>query len=134
MAKIFTYSIKHKVKAIYFEDVSLQKMKEFRLLLSCFKSIEDTLEPMLKLQRTNSLKSKRLQLLTTFDCDGGLIPTGMKDVLKEFEELIVWEVAGGPGARVEVPGPQAGIDEEFDLANAAVDDIKNQLEDYLKEM
>ena len=30
LAKIFTYSIKHSVKAIYFEDVSLQKMKEFR--------------------------------------------------------------------------------------------------------
>jgi DNA mismatch repair protein MSH6 len=30
LAKIFTYSVKHKVKAIYFEDVSMQKMKEFR--------------------------------------------------------------------------------------------------------
>lgn len=30
LAKIFTYSIKHSVKAIYFEDVSLIKMKEFR--------------------------------------------------------------------------------------------------------
>jgi DNA mismatch repair protein MSH6 len=30
LAKIFTYSIKHKVKAIYFEDVSLIKLKEFR--------------------------------------------------------------------------------------------------------
>ena len=30
LAKIFTYSIKHKVKAIYFEDVSTMKMKEFR--------------------------------------------------------------------------------------------------------
>lgn len=36
LAKIFTYSIKHKVKAIYFEDVSLAKMKEFRTLLNCF--------------------------------------------------------------------------------------------------
>lgn len=38
LAKIFTYSIKHSVKAIYFEDVSLQKMKEFRTLLTCFKN------------------------------------------------------------------------------------------------
>ena len=30
LAKIFTYSVKHKVKAIYFEDVSLIKMREFR--------------------------------------------------------------------------------------------------------
>lgn len=36
MAKIFTYSIKHKVKAIYFENVSLTKMREFRTLLNSF--------------------------------------------------------------------------------------------------
>jgi hypothetical protein len=36
LAKIFTYSIKHKVNAIYFEDVSLIKMKEFRTLLKTF--------------------------------------------------------------------------------------------------
>ena len=39
LAKIFTYSIKHSVKAIYFEDVSLQKMREFRTLLVCFKNM-----------------------------------------------------------------------------------------------
>jgi hypothetical protein len=37
LAKIFTYSIKHRVKAIYFEDVSLNKMKEFRTLLKTFR-------------------------------------------------------------------------------------------------
>jgi DNA mismatch repair protein MSH6 len=36
LAKIFTYSIKHRIKAIYFEDVSLNKMKEFRTLLKTF--------------------------------------------------------------------------------------------------
>ena len=34
LAKIFTYSVKHRVKAIFFEDVSLIKLKEFRHLLS----------------------------------------------------------------------------------------------------
>ena len=41
LAKIFTYSIKHSIKAIYFEDVSLQKMKEFRTLLNVFKSVRE---------------------------------------------------------------------------------------------
>lgn len=44
LAKIFTYSIKHSVKAIYFEDVSLQKMKEFRTLLMCFKNVGHTVD------------------------------------------------------------------------------------------
>lgn len=26
LARVFTYSIKHRVKAVYFEDVNLQKM------------------------------------------------------------------------------------------------------------
>ena len=30
LAKLYTYSVKHKVKAIYFENVSLQKLKEFK--------------------------------------------------------------------------------------------------------
>lgn len=30
LAKIFTYSVKHSVEAIYFEDVNLQKMREFK--------------------------------------------------------------------------------------------------------
>lgn len=30
LAKLYTYSVKHKVKAIYFENVSLNKLKEFR--------------------------------------------------------------------------------------------------------
>ena len=44
LAKIFTYSIKHSVKAIYFEDISLQKMREFRTLLNCFKNVTKTIE------------------------------------------------------------------------------------------
>ena len=44
LAKIFTYSIKHHVKAIYFEDVSLQKMKEFRTLLTCFRDVTRTVD------------------------------------------------------------------------------------------
>ena len=36
MARVFSYSIKHKVKAVYFEDVNLAKMQEFRKLLNAF--------------------------------------------------------------------------------------------------
>ena len=44
LAKIFTYSIKHSVKAVYFEDVSLIKLKEFRQLLQVLKNVEQTIE------------------------------------------------------------------------------------------
>jgi DNA mismatch repair protein MSH6 len=44
LAKIFTYSVKHAVEAIYFEDVNLQKMREFKQLLDCFKGISTIVE------------------------------------------------------------------------------------------
>jgi len=40
LAKIFSYSIKHSVDAIYFEDVSLIKLKEFRQILTTIKMMK----------------------------------------------------------------------------------------------
>ena len=60
LAKIFTYSIKHSVKAIYFEDVSLQKMRDFRTLLNAFNKVEETLGRFRDLYERNELKSARL--------------------------------------------------------------------------
>jgi hypothetical protein len=55
------------VKAIYFEDVSLTKMREFRQLLLCFQNIEHTIGSFLELNRTDQLKSKRLKALLTYN-------------------------------------------------------------------
>ena len=38
LAKVYTYSIQHKKKAVYFEDVSLRKLREFRILLNNLKT------------------------------------------------------------------------------------------------
>lgn len=83
LAKIFTYSIKHSVKAIYFEDVSLQKMKEFRTLINCFKNIDNTIESLTSLRRREELKSARLQaLISTKDEDEqGLMPSGIIETI-----------------------------------------------------
>lgn len=83
LAKIFTYSIKHSVKAIYFEDVSLQKMKEFRSLLNCFKNIDNTIESLTSLRRREELKSARLQALisTKDEHEQGLMPSGIIETI-----------------------------------------------------
>ena len=67
LAKIFTYSIKQRVKAIYFEDVSLLKMKEFRMLLKTLRQLEDILSPLIK--RKDEFKSVTLKTLLTFEDD-----------------------------------------------------------------
>jgi hypothetical protein len=60
IARIFTYSIKHKINAIYFEDVSLSKLKEFRLLLKTLKTLPKILDSLLNIKKED-LKSKRLK-------------------------------------------------------------------------
>ena len=59
VAKLYTYSIKHKVKAIYFENVSLNKMKEFRQVLKTLKSLDDVVDCLRN--RMSEFKSKRLK-------------------------------------------------------------------------
>jgi DNA mismatch repair protein MSH6 len=72
LAKIFTYSIKHKVKAIYFEDVSLVKMKEFRQLLKTLRSIPEVFAPMMN--RISDFKSERLKELLSNE---GMFPENL---------------------------------------------------------
>lgn len=76
LAKIFTYSIKHSVKAIYFEDVSTQKMKEFRILLNCFKQVENNIDCIRQLVMKGDIKSERLIALvsTKDEHENGLLP------------------------------------------------------------
>ena len=87
------------------------------------------------------MRSERLKTLLTTRADtddgedqGGLLPGDVEDIIDEFDQLIVWKkVAGGANA-VEVPEPQKGIDEDFDEANAQVDAIKEELNDFLNGM
>lgn len=50
VAKLYTYSIQHRVKAIYFENVSANKLKEFKQTVTWLKESRDIvaiLEPFL---------------------------------------------------------------------------------------
>ena len=133
LAKMYTYSVKHRVKAIYFENVSLVKLREFRTLLRAFKTLDSDLCGSL-IGKRDQFKSQRLRLLLTPDTEeGGMIPSGMRKVIDEFESMIVWKKTQGGGADEEIPEPQMGLDEEFDKANQAVDAVKDKLEGYLQQ-
>ena len=104
LAKIFTYSIKHKQNAVYFEDVNLIKMKEFRLLLSTFKAAEDVLAPLMGSK--DGLASTRLQNLLSFDdVEGGMLPSDMGQQLKEFERMIIWKTVARQPKDSWIPEP-----------------------------
>lgn len=66
LAKIFTYSIKHSVKAIYFEDVSLIKLREFRTLLKSFRNMTDhTIQSLRAVAERGELESELLIALVS---------------------------------------------------------------------
>jgi len=71
MNKLFTYSVRQNVRAIYFENISFMKLKEFRFLLRNFKEIPRIIDPLLQAR----LKSPRLVRLLTPKEEGGLLPT-----------------------------------------------------------
>jgi len=61
VAKLYTYSIQHRVKAIYFENVSANKLKEFKQAVSWLRDsreIVGILQPCL-----TSFRSQRLAQL-----------------------------------------------------------------------
>jgi len=101
LAKIYTYSVRHRVKAIYFENVSLQKLKEFRTLLRHFKALDDMVASLRG--KRDQFRSPRLRALLTDDCDGGLFPNQIAAVVDEFEGMIVWKKSAG--GEEDIPEP-----------------------------
>ena len=109
------------MKAIYFEDVSLQKMREFRTLLVCFKNMTQTIDSLRTVWQRNELNSQRLIALVTTgsETENGLLPDNIEEELQEFDKLIKWKRVAGM-SNAEIPEPQPGIDEVFDSANEFV--------------
>lgn len=101
LAKLYTYSVKHKVKAIYFENVSLNKLKEFRAVLKHFKTLADLVSSLRG--KSEDFKSKRLQSLLEDDTEGGLFPTKIVKIIEQFESMIVWKRT--QGGDEEIPEP-----------------------------
>lgn len=127
LAKLYTYSVKHKVKAIYFENVSLIKLREFRIILRHFKGLSELVSSLSN--KLKSFKSERLHQLLSLDRDGGLFPSQIVQEIAEFEKMIVWKRT--QSGDEEIPEPQPGLDKAFDQRNADVDAIKARLEDIL---
>jgi len=46
LAKVFLYSVKQTYKAITFENIHIQKLKEFKTLLKTFRELMTTIHPL----------------------------------------------------------------------------------------
>ena len=86
------------MKAIYFEDVSLVKMKEFRMLLKTLREIPTILAPIIG--RNDQFKSERLKNLLSTE---QMFPSNLLQEIDQFDRLIIWKKV--QGSDVEIPEP-----------------------------
>ena len=126
-SKVFAYSVRNSIRAVFFENVSFQKLRELKSLLKNFREFSEIIEP-LRIE-SESFKSERLRQLVRFKEEGGLLPY-LEEAIQEFEYLVVWKKASGGDE--DIPEPREGLDENFDAANAFVNQCKCKLEQYLQ--
>jgi DNA mismatch repair protein MSH6 len=145
LSKLYQYSINKNKNAVYFEDVSLRKLKEFHDMLFKMKEIPDAISSLANVK--DSLKSERLRQLVTIrqnlddseaeieerenfeavNDQNGLFPDLLHE-LQVYEDMVIWKRIGNE----KVPEPAKGIDETFDQANELVNDIKKKLHEELE--
>ena len=61
LSKLFTYSVRDSVKAVSFQNIHHQKLREYKLLLQHFRDIDVILKPLRAIR--SKLKSDRLKQL-----------------------------------------------------------------------
>ena len=128
MTKIYTYSVKTKVKAFYIDAQAVSRLDEFFDLLKTFRILKSILRDVFHDQKTAQPESMRLKKLANFynvirdedqdeemkedDEDSGIYPNYLP-ILDEFDRMIIWKSSGSS----KIPEPRKGFDEEFDRVN-----------------
>lgn len=106
---MYTYSIQHRVKAIYFENVSATKLREFKAVITCLRQVPGLISIFASHKET--LRSQRLKQLISHDTDGGLLPLSMMEEIEELEKMLIWKKNGTDESSTdEIPEPQPGLD------------------------
>ncbi|CAD8059529.1 unnamed protein product [Paramecium sonneborni] len=123
-SRIYEYSIKTESKAVFYENLSEQRLKEFKTLTKALRLAQE--EITLFGQFQINFRSEKLKKMLTFEADGGLLPN-VKEQLDEFEQYIIWEKEKDK----EIPKPVTGVIESYDQSVAEVQLVEQKLDDYL---
>lgn len=133
LSKVFTYSQKSSVKAIYIDIAVLSRLDEFYALLNQLGSLRSYIEEVFDDVAIKKLQSRRLKALVSFtqtkitekkaarkrksskasneeskstdDTDDGIFPD-YKPILEEFHKMIQWKAVGNK----KIPEPIKGLD------------------------
>ncbi|CAK58417.1 unnamed protein product (macronuclear) [Paramecium tetraurelia] len=126
-SRIYEYSIKTESKAVFYENLSEQRLKEFKNLTKSLRLAQQ--EIALFGQYKINFRSERLRNMMTYEADGGLLPN-VKEQLDEFEQYIIWEKEKDK----EVPKPVTGVLESYDQSVAEVELVEQKLDSYLQQI
>ncbi|CAD8048051.1 unnamed protein product [Paramecium primaurelia] len=126
-SRIYEYSIKSESKAVFYENLSEQRLKEFKILTKMLRLAQE--EIILFGQLNINFKSERLKKMMTFEANGGLLPN-VQEQLDEFEQYIIWEKEKDK----EIPKPVTGVLESYDQSLAEVELVQQKLDDLLQKI
>ena len=153
MTKIYTYSVKQRVKAFYIDAQAINRLDELYELMESMKEMLTILRDLFgkKGYKATSLRLKQLtgiKNIVKHDADvemksqsdeeeksdgeeqaDGIYPN-YEPIFQEFNNLIQWKTVG----KSKVPEPILGIDEEFDEKNQVVDQIKEKINAYVEDV
>jgi len=144
LTKIYTYSVKTKVKAFYIDAQALNRLDEFYGLVETLREVKRILIEVFHKDTASSVKvsSKRLRRLVSLasltkegadtementdaqeeeakGSSDGIFPD-YEPILQEFENMVIWKQYKGK----KIPEPRRGVDEDFDNVNVKVESIK----------
>ena len=71
-SRVFAYSVRNSIRAVYFENVSFLKLRELKSLLKNFRLFSEMLDGLRS--ESDEFKSERLKKLVNYKEDGGLMP------------------------------------------------------------
>ncbi|CAD8137335.1 unnamed protein product [Paramecium octaurelia] len=126
-SRIYEYSIKSESKAVFYENLSEQRLKEFKNLTQNLRLAQEEITLFGQLQI--NFKSERLRKMMTFEEKGGLLPN-VQEQLNEFEQYAIWEKEKDK----EIPKPVPGVLETYDQSVAGVQLVQQKLDNYLQQI
>jgi len=129
--KIYSSSIKKAEGIILFEDVSIQRLQEFRKLLESFETARNLIVGMKDINWNSELLKNVFTLedyKKVLNNESSSIPD-ILPVLQELSNFIVWE-----GLNKDVPTPRVGVDREYDKVRDEINWIGQEFEKYLQEI
>ena len=153
LTKIYTYSVKTKVKAFWVDAQALTRLDEFYGLIETLREVNSILDEVFHEADGNAkVQAKRLKQLVTLkplvDADAkmrsdedeeetkggesngpGIYPD-YEPILQEFEEMIVWKSIKGK----KIPEPKKGIDENFDNVNDKISEVRSKIQSYISDV